>query len=137
MITAFTANQPRAATLSDGLLISQRNFKRSLNRFRTTIGIKNMVHTIRRQLNNPVSQFKRFGMPQLKRRRVIKFSRLFLYRLGNQRPAMASIHTPQTSCAVQNLLTIRCGKMHIFRPDKHARVFLKLAVIGEWHPKCT
>ena len=48
---------------------------------------------------------------------------------------MPGIDTPQASRSIENLMTLNRVVMHVLGTDKHAWIFLELAICRERHPE--
>ncbi len=137
MIAALTSDEPGAAGLAAHPLIGNRHLQRGLYRFRSGVGVETVIHAVRRDIDQPVGQFKRLGMAHLEGRRIIQLRHLILHCLDDFRPRMAGIHTPQPGGAVQHLAAIGGVVMHVLGTDEHARTRLEMAVRRKRHPEGT
>jgi len=136
VIAAFATDQARARAFALGAMIGDCHLQRGVDRFRSGIGEEDMVHALRRDVDQPIGQFEHDRMAHLEGRRIVELGRLVLDRLGDLRPAVAGIDAPETRCAVQHLATVAGRVMHVLGGHHHAWCLLELPVRRERHPEC-
>ena len=135
MIPTLTPDQPGPRALTPGTMISNGQFQCGFDCLRPGIGVEHMFHPIRRNLNNPVGQFKCFGMAHLERRCIIQFGRLLRNRLDDFRPPMPRVTAPKPCRSIQHLPPIGCGVIHSIGCNEHTRRLFELPIRGKRHPK--
>ena len=135
VIAALAPDQAGARALADSALIGDGDFQRGLDRFRSGIGEKHMLHRARRHIAQAVGQLESLGMAHLEGRRIVQLTCLLADRLDNLGAVMARITAPQPRHPVQHLTPIGGAVMHPVGRYQHPRCLFELAVRGEGHPE--
>src|ERR1700730_15783656 len=134
MTAALAPDQPLAGAFATEVVISEGDFQRGICRLRPEIGKGHVVQIARRQCRDPARQGKRFRMPEMKRRREIKFACLRSYGLDDGRAAMSGVGTPKTCGAVDDGAALWSETMHIPGIGDKTRAMFERTVGGIRHP---
>ena len=137
VIAAFPADEAETAAVTLGPVIGNGDLERGVDAFRSRIGVEDVVHAFRRDIDQPVCQFEGLGVTHLEGRSVVEFGCLFLDGLSDQRAAVARVDAPESGRAIKHLAAFCRLEMHVLCRDEHARVLLELAVCRERHPEGT
>ena len=135
VIAALPADQADALALALGPPIGQRDLERGIDAFRARVGEEDPVQAFRHDAGHAGGELKGQRMAQLEGGRIIEHRRLLLDRLDDGFTAMAGVHAPQASGAIQHAAAIGSGVMHVLRGHHQARIRLEIAVVGERHPQ--
>ena len=135
VIATLTPDEFRALRIAIRAVISQSHFQRGIDRLRTRIGKKHLVHAFRRDGSELTRGFKNFRMRHLEHRRIVQLMRHITNRLHNGFAPMPCIHTPQTRSAIENLPSIIGSVVHVFGRHEHARCGFELFIRRKWHPE--
>ncbi|MCY1238942.1 hypothetical protein D9M72_517030 [compost metagenome] len=135
VIAALAADQAEARAVALGAVVGERDLQRRIDRFRTGVGIENMVHAFGRDIHQAICELEGLGVAELEGRRIVELARLLADRLGDLRATMARVDAPQTCRSVQNRPTVMGRVVHVLGADEQARFLLELPVGGERHPE--
>ena len=135
VIAALAPDQPGPRPLPDRPLVGDGDLQRRLHRLRAGVGEERVLHSLRRDVHQPVGQLERLRMAHLEGRRIVHLRRLALDRRGDPRPAVPGIAAPEARRPVQHPPPVRGGVMHALRGHEHARRLLELPIGRERHPE--
>jgi len=137
MITALAADQAETGAFTLHALVGERDLEGGIDRFRAGIGVEDMVHAFRRDVDQAVGQLEGLGVAELEGRCVVEFAGLLADGLGDLRAAVAGVDAPEAGGAVEHLAAVMGRVVHILGADEEARFLLELAVCRERHPEGT
>ncbi len=135
VIAALAPDQPRACSLALRALDSERNLKRGIDRLRSAIRKEDSIEPFGHQFGEPLRQFERQRVAELKRRREIERRGRLCDRLADLGAAMARVAAPQTRCPVEDLAPVARPIEHAARRNELARLALEGPVRGKGHPE--
>ena len=135
VIAALAADQPLARGLAANIVISERDFKRGVCRFRSGIAEEDLVEIARREVGDARGRFERRGMRVLEGGREIEFGCLCLDRRDDRLAIMPGIAAPKARRRVEDRAPFRRIIMHVLGARDQPRPLLEGAIGGEWQPK--
>jgi hypothetical protein len=111
-------------------MVGEGCFERGVDRLRTRVGEKDVVHSGRRELDETTGKFERLRISHLKGRRVVELPDLLPDRVNNPRTGMAGIAAPKAGGPVENGATVIRPIMHVLGRNKKPWVCLEAPVGG-------
>ncbi len=135
VIAAFAADQAEAGAVALHPMVGQRHLERRLHRLRSGIGVEDVVHAFRRDIDEAVRKLEGLRVAELEGRGIIELACLLADRLGDLRPAVAGIYAPETGGAVKHLTAVMGRVVHVLGADEQARLLLELPVCRKGHPE--
>ena len=112
MIGTLATNKAGPHLVITGVMVSQSNLQRRINRFRTGIGEKDVVHMIRQNACNLAGSLETQRMSRIERRGIIQLFQRRINGIANFLATMTSRNTEQPCAAVQKATTFMVFVIH-------------------------
>ena len=135
MVAAFAPDEAGTRAFTAHAVVGQRNLQCRVHSLAAGVHEERVVHAFRGQFHQCIGCLETQWVAHLERRRVVHLGNLRGDGLADFLAAMAGIHAPQTSDAVENLAAVLGPVVHAAAFGQQARGGLVLAVGGEGHPQ--